>query len=92
MKSIYDGEGGVGGLNRTLCLVKSLVIMSLSFQSYVTSVMNINPNLEIPSKIQSQEDDTPVMAQTKSTRMLNLLQLNQTPMHNMIPRLLQLYG
>jgi hypothetical protein len=38
--------------------------------------MNIGPNLGIPLKIQSQKDDTLMMAQTKSTRMLNLLQFN----------------
>jgi hypothetical protein len=37
------GEGGVGGLNHTPCLMKSLVIMSLSFESYVTFVMNPKP-------------------------------------------------
>jgi hypothetical protein len=74
-----DDESGVGGLNRTPCLVKPLVTVSLSFKSYVTSMMNTNPNLGIPPKIQSQKDDTFAMAQTKSTRMLNLLWLNQTP-------------
>ncbi len=74
-----DDESGVGGLNRTPCLVKPLVIVSLSLKSCVTSMMNTNPNLGIPPKIQSQKDDTLAMAQTKSTRMLNLLRLNQTP-------------
>jgi len=87
-----DDESGVGGLNRTLHLVKPLIIMSLSFESYVTSMMNTNLDLDIPSKIQSQNDNTPTMAQIKTTRMLNLLRLNQTPMHNMNPTLLYLYG
>jgi hypothetical protein len=38
-----DDEGGVGGLNCTPCLVKPLVIMSLSFESHVTFVMNLKP-------------------------------------------------
>jgi hypothetical protein len=40
---VDDDEGGVGGLNCTPCLVKPLVIMSLSFESHVTSVMNLKP-------------------------------------------------
>jgi hypothetical protein len=38
-----DDEGGVGGLNRTLCLMKPLVIVSLSLESCVTFVMNLKP-------------------------------------------------
>ncbi len=38
-----DDEGGVGGLNCTPCLVKPLVIVSLSFELCVTSVMNLKP-------------------------------------------------
>jgi hypothetical protein len=38
-----DYEGGVGGLNYTLHLVKPLIIMSLSLESCVTSVMNPKP-------------------------------------------------
>jgi hypothetical protein len=38
-----DDEGGVGGLNLTPCLMKSLEIMSLSFESCVTSMMNPKP-------------------------------------------------
>jgi hypothetical protein len=39
----YDDEGGVGGLNRTPCLVKPLVIVSLFLESCVTFVMNPKP-------------------------------------------------
>jgi len=46
-----DDEGGVGGVNRTLCLVKPLITMSMPFESCVTSVMNPNPDLDIPPKI-----------------------------------------
>jgi len=38
-----DDEGGVGGLNNTPYLMKPLVIMSLSLESYVTSMMNQKP-------------------------------------------------
>ncbi len=69
-----DDGGGVGCLNCTPRLVKPLITVTLSFESYVTYMMN--PNLGNPPKIQSQKDDTLVMAQTKSTRMLNMLQLN----------------
>jgi hypothetical protein len=36
-------EGGVGGVNHTPHMVKPLVIISLSFESYVTFVMNLKP-------------------------------------------------
>jgi hypothetical protein len=36
-------EGGVGGLNRTPHLMKPLIIVLLSFESYVTFVMNLKP-------------------------------------------------
>ncbi len=36
----YDDEGGVGGLNHTPCLVKPLIIVSLSLEFRVTFVMN----------------------------------------------------
>jgi hypothetical protein len=36
-----DEEGGVGGLNFTFRLVKPLVIVSLSLEFCVTSMMNI---------------------------------------------------
>ncbi len=39
----YDDEGGVGGLNYTPRLVKPLVIVSLSLESCVTSMMNLKP-------------------------------------------------
>jgi hypothetical protein len=39
----YDDEGCVGGLNRTLHLVKPLVTLSLSFESCVTFMMNLKP-------------------------------------------------
>jgi hypothetical protein len=42
-------------------------------------MMNLNPNLGIPLKIQSQKDDTHAMIQIEVTRMLNLLRFNQTP-------------
>jgi hypothetical protein len=58
--------------------VKPLITVTLSFESYVTYMMN--PNLGNPPKIQSQKDDTLVMAQTKSTRMLGLLVI-QTVIH-----------
>jgi hypothetical protein len=38
-----DDEGGVGGLNCTLCLVKPLVTMSISLKSCVTSMMKPKP-------------------------------------------------
>jgi hypothetical protein len=38
-----DGEGGVGGLNYTPRLVKPLMIVSLSLESCVTSMMNPKP-------------------------------------------------
>jgi hypothetical protein len=38
-----DDEGGVGGLNCTLRLVKPLVTISLSLESCVTFVMNLKP-------------------------------------------------
>jgi hypothetical protein len=38
-----DDEGGVGGLNHTLRLVKPLTTVSLSFESCVTSMMNPKP-------------------------------------------------
>jgi len=38
-----DDEGGVGGLNYTPRMTKSLVIVSMSFESYVTFVMNPKP-------------------------------------------------
>ncbi len=38
-----DNEGGVGGLNHTPRLMKPLVTMSMSFESCVTSVMNLKP-------------------------------------------------
>ncbi len=38
-----DDEGGVDGLNRTPCLVKPLVIASLSFESCVISMMSPKP-------------------------------------------------
>jgi hypothetical protein len=46
-----DDEGGVGGLNCIPSLVKPLVIvtMSLVLKSYVTFVVNLNPNLGIQS-------------------------------------------
>jgi hypothetical protein len=74
--SSNDDEGGVGGLNYTLCLLKPLIIVSLSFESCVTSMMNLNPNMGIPLKMNSQKDDTLAMVQTKSMRMLNLLWFN----------------
>jgi hypothetical protein len=40
---LEDDEGGVGGLNRTLHLVKSLVTVSLSLESCVISMMNLKP-------------------------------------------------
>jgi hypothetical protein len=39
----YDDEGGVGGLIRTPRLVKPLITLSLSFESCVTSMMNLKP-------------------------------------------------
>jgi hypothetical protein len=36
-----DDEGAVGGLNRTLHLMKPLITMSLSLESCVTSMMNL---------------------------------------------------
>ncbi len=39
----YDDESSVGGWNRTPYLVKPLVIVSLSFESCVTFVMNPKP-------------------------------------------------
>ncbi len=68
----------MGCLNCTPRLVKPLITVTLSFESYVTYMMN--PNLGNPPKIQSQKDDTLVMAQTKSTRMLGLLVI-QTVIH-----------
>jgi hypothetical protein len=41
--STDDDEGGVGGLNCTPYPMKPLVIMSLSLDSCVTSVMNPKP-------------------------------------------------
>jgi hypothetical protein len=38
-----DDEGGVGGMNHTLHLVKPLVTMSMSLKSCVTSMMNHKP-------------------------------------------------
>jgi hypothetical protein len=38
-----DGEGGVGGLNYTPCLMKPLIKVSLSLESCVTSMMNPKP-------------------------------------------------
>jgi hypothetical protein len=38
-----DDEGGVGGLIHAPSLVKSLVILFLYFESYVTSMMNLKP-------------------------------------------------
>jgi hypothetical protein len=46
-----DDEGGVGGMNCTLCLVKPLIKMSMPFESCVTSVMNPNLDLYVPPKI-----------------------------------------
>ncbi len=43
-----DDEGGVGRLNRTFRLMKPLVIMSLSLESCVTSMMNPKPELGYP--------------------------------------------
>ncbi len=43
-----NDEGGVGGLNRTSRLMKPLVIMSLSLESCVTSMMNPKPKLRYP--------------------------------------------
>jgi hypothetical protein len=36
-----DDEGDVGGLNCTPCLVKQLIIISISLESCVTSIMNL---------------------------------------------------
>ncbi len=40
---INDDEGGVGGLNHTLRLMKPLVTMSMFFESCATSMMNPKP-------------------------------------------------
>ncbi len=76
-----DDEGGVGGLKSTLHLVKPLVIVILFPISRWCSLstMNLNPNLGIPLKIQSQKNDTHAMVQIKFTRMLNLLWFNEIP-------------
>jgi len=46
---LNDDEGGVGGLNHTLSLVKPLVIVTMFLvpKSYVTFVVNVNSNLGI---------------------------------------------
>ncbi len=76
----YDDEGGVSSLNYTPDLMKPLIIMYMSLESCVTFMMNVKPCLGYPpTKIQSQKGDTPMMAQIKSTNMLNMLQLNQPP-------------
>jgi len=41
--SLDDEEGGVGGLNPTLHLVKPLVTMPLSFEFCVIFFMNLKP-------------------------------------------------
>jgi hypothetical protein len=64
-----DDKGGVGGLNCTPLVMVIFIIPG----SCSLSMVNLNFNLGIPFKIQSQKDDTLVMVQTKSTRMLNLL-------------------
>jgi hypothetical protein len=46
--ALDDDEGGLGGLNHTPHLVKLLIVMSLSLESCVTSMMNTNPNLGTP--------------------------------------------
>ncbi len=63
------------------CLIKSLVMVILFLVLGILFPFrgDLNPNLVMPLKIQSQNDATLVMVQIKSIRMLNLLWLDQTP-------------